>query len=264
MDLMTAVQWHEALLIGYLAASIVVFTTLSFVVKAAYGRHKGSKTAWWWGPGVPTRGAWVVMEAPSALGFAAIYCLGDRALQPVPLILLAMWQAHYFHRSFIYPFFRRVTPGDTTPLLVPVLAFATNLGVSFLNATILSWSDIGRDYDLAWLADPRFLIGAAVFGTGYYINRKADAMLAALRKPGETGYKIPRGWLYEKISCPNYLGEFLVWTGWAIATWSLAGAVFLLWTLSNLLPRALENHRWYRRAFAEYPPQRRAVFPGVL
>ncbi len=58
-------------------------------------------------------------------------------------------------------------------------------------------------------------------------------MLAALRKPDETGYKIPRGWLYEKISCPNYFGEFLIRTGWAIATWSLAGLVFLLWTLAN-------------------------------
>ncbi|HSW11524.1 MAG TPA: hypothetical protein VLI06_01720 [Solimonas sp.] len=261
---MSAAQWHEVLLTGYFAGSLFVFASLMFVAKAAYGRHKGDKTAWWWGPGVPTRWSWVVMEAPSALGFAAIYFMGDRALAPVPLILLAMWQSHYFHRSFIYPFFRRVKPGDTTPLLIPLLAFSTNLGVSFLNAAILSWSQIGQAYELSWLADPRFLIGAAVFAAGWRINRKADAMLAALRKPGETGYKIPHGWLYERVSCPNYLGEFLVWTGWAIATWSTAGAVFLLWTLANLLPRALENHRWYRRTFAEYPAQRRAVIPGVL
>jgi len=261
---MNPAHWHQILLTGYVAASLFVFATLMFVAKAAYGRHKGDKTAWWWGPGVPTRAAWIVMEAPSALGFAAIYFMGDRALASVPLLLLAMWQAHYFHRSFVYPFVRRVQPGDTTPLLVPLLAFATNLGVSFLNAAILSWSQIGRGYELSWLLDPRFLIGAALFAAGWHINRKADAMLAALRQPGETGYRIPRGWLYEKVSCPNYLGEFLIWTGWAIATWSTAGLVFLLWTLSNLLPRALENHRWYRRTFVDYPGQRRAVIPGLL
>ena len=89
-------------------------------------------------------------------------------------------------------------------------------------------------------------------------------LVAALRKPGETGYKIPRGWLYEKISCPNYFGEFLIWTGWAIATWSSAGVVFVLWTLANLLPRALSTHQWYRQKFADYPAQRRAVIPGIL
>lgn len=89
-------------------------------------------------------------------------------------------------------------------------------------------------------------------------------MLAALRRPGETGYKIPRGWLYERISCPNYLGELVVWTGWAIATWSPAGAVFVAWTAANLLPRSLANHRWYRATFPDYPQRRRAVIPGLL
>ncbi len=79
---------------------------------------------------------------------------------------------------------------------------------------------LGHTYNVSWLADPRFILGALVFAAGYYINRKAGAMLAALRNPGETGYKIPRGWLYEKLSCPNYFGELLVWTGWIIATWS--------------------------------------------
>lgn len=261
---MTAAQWHEALLIGYAAASVFVFVVLQFVVKAAYGKHKGDKLAWWWGPGVPTRWSWVIMEAPSSIGFALFYFAGARAWDLAPLVLLLMWQAHYFQRSFIYPFIRQVRPGDTTPALIPLSAFATNIGVSFLNATILSWTEIRADYGNDWLVDPRFVIGAAVFVAGYYVNRKADRMLAALRKPGETGYKIPRGWLYERISCPNYFGEFLIWTGWAIATWSAAGAVFVLWTLANLLPRALSTHRWYRQKFADYPARRRAVIPGVL
>ena len=36
----------------------------------------------------------------------------------------------------------RVKPGDTTPMLIPLSAFATNIGVSFLNAAILSWPAI--------------------------------------------------------------------------------------------------------------------------
>jgi steroid 5-alpha-reductase/3-oxo-5-alpha-steroid 4-dehydrogenase 1 len=259
----TPVQWHTDLLLLILALCPLVFGGLQ-LLPAAYGRHKQHRPARWWGPGIPTRWAWVIMECPSSLGFALFYFLGEKALSPVPLLLFLLWQSHYFQRSFIFPFLIRTRPGDTTPLMIPVLAVSSNLVISFLNAAILSWTGVGRGYGLDWLYDPRFILGVALFAYGYRTNRKADAMLAALRKPGETGYKIPRGWLYEKVSCPNYLGEFMVWTGWAIATWSWAGLAFLLWTLANLVPRALVNHRWYRDKFADYPPRRKAVIPYLL
>lgn len=259
---MTAAGLHTGLLIGYCCASVVVFVVLTFVVRAAYGRHSADR-AWWWGPGVPTRAAWIVMETPAALGFAVIYFAGERALDPAPLVLFALWQAHYFHRAFVYPLRRRVRPGDTTPLLVPALAVTTNLGIAYLNAAVLSWPSVGG-YATSWLYDPRFVVGVAVFAAGYYVNRRADAMLAALRRPGDTGYQIPRGWLYERVSSPNYLGEILIWLGWALATFSAAGAVFLLWTMANLIPRAIANHRWYQDTFPDYPPRRRALIPGVL
>jgi 3-oxo-5-alpha-steroid 4-dehydrogenase 1 len=66
------------------------------------------------------------------------------------------------------------------------------------------------------------------------------------------------------VSSPNYLGEIIEWTGWAIATWSLAGFSFALYTFANLAPRAFANHRWYRETFDDYPPDRKALIPGVL
>jgi len=262
MTPMTPAQWYEWMLWAILLSSPVVFGVL-MLLPAAYGRHKQGHSKWW-GPGIPTRWSWVIMEAPSSLGFALIFFAGAHALQWAPLILFAMWQAHYFQRSFIFPFRIKVRPGDTTPVSIPVIAVITNLMISYLNAAILSWDGIGHGYPASWLSDPRFVVGALLFAVGYRINRKADAMLAALRKPGETGYKIPRGWLYERISCPNYFGEFLIWSGWAIATWSLGGLAFLLWTLANLVPRALTNHRWYREKFPDYPAQRKAVVPYLL
>ena len=35
------------------------------------------------------------------------------------------------------------------------------------------------------------------------------------------------------------------------------------WTIANLAPRARSNHRWYREHFPAYPPERRALVPGV-
>ncbi len=255
-------EWHHTLLIITFIVCPTIFLALMFI-PAAYGRHAEGQSRLW-GPGIPTRWAWVIMELPSSAGFAVIFFYGDRALELVPLLLLVMWQAHYFHRTFIFPFKIRVKPGQTTPLVIPVMSVITNTIVSFLNASILSWSSIRGDYDLGWLGDPRFLAGLALFAYGWHVNRKADAMLAALRKPGETGYKIPRGWLYEKVSCPNYLGEMMIWTGWAVATWSWAGVAFVLVTAANLVPRALQNHRWYHDRFEDYPAQRKAVIPYLL
>lgn len=88
--------------------------------------------------------------------------------------------------------------------------------------------------------------------------------LLALRRRGTTGYSIPRGGAFRYVSCPNYLGEMLEWGGWALATWSPAGLAFFVYTIANLAPRALGNHRWYREKFEDYPEERKALIPGVV
>jgi len=77
-------------------------------------------------------------------------------------------------------------------------------------------------------------------------------------------YKIPNGGLFRWISCPNYLGEIIEWVGWALATWSLPGMSFALWTAANLIPRAISHHKWYKTKFKDYPHRRKAIIPGVL
>ena len=114
-----------------------------------------------------------------------------------------------------------------------------------------------------WLIDPRFQAGLVLFVTGHAINRHADRTLHNLRQPGETGYAIPTGGLYRWISCPNYLGEMIEWIGWAVATWSPAGLAFATWVAANLVPRAHAHHLWYQEQFADYPPERRALLPGL-
>jgi len=58
--------------------------------------------------------------------------------------------------------------------------------------------------------------------------------------------------------------EIIEWCGWALATWTWAGAAFAFFTIANLLPRALSHHRWYREKFPDYPRERKAILPGLL
>jgi protein-S-isoprenylcysteine O-methyltransferase Ste14 len=253
---MTDSTLFNALLIGVFTAAPLVFLSLLFST-AQYGRHN-RKSA---GPSLPTRAAWVFMECPSVFGFAYFFLTAPNAFRLVPFLLFLLWESHYAQRTLVYPFLMRVQQDDSMPIAIATSGFAFNVVNSYLNAT---W--IGRFgvYPSAWLGDPRLLVGTALFVIGYVVNRRSDAILRNLRKPGDTGYKIPQGGLYDIVSCPNYFGEIVIWIGWTIATWSLAGLSFAVFTAANLVPRALANHRWYKQTFTDYPRRRRAVFPYVL
>jgi 3-oxo-5-alpha-steroid 4-dehydrogenase 1 len=249
----------EATLHHWLSASLLAlaFVTLGllFLVSAPYGRHLRSG----WGPQVPRRLAWVVMESPAVLGFGCLYFLGSKAFELVPLLLLGLWQVHYVHRAFVYPF-RGHSPGAPWPLSIVVIAFLFQAFNAYLNAR---WISQLGSYATSWVLDPRFVLGVGVFLVGLALNLWSDERLRRLRQPGETDYRIPEGGAFELVSCPNYLGEILEWTGWAIATWSLAGTAFAAYTVANLAPRARSHHRWYGERFEDYPKRRKALVPYV-
>lgn len=249
----------DTLLLGVFIAGAVSAVLLLFVT-APYGRHakKG------WGPELPTRLAWVLMESPASLVFAFFFFSGPHWRGVAPLVLFAMWQLHYAHRAFVYPFQLRIREGSGTTAITAALGSTYCAVNGYLNGSYISTYG-SHLHDPAWSTDPRFLLGVAVFAYGYFLNKQSDRILRDLRKPGETGYKIPHGGGYRWVSSPNYLGELITWVGFAIAAQSLAAWSFVFFTAANLVPRALANHRWYRERFPdEYPPERKAIIPGLL
>ena len=91
----------------------------------------------------------------------------------------------------------------------------------------------------------------------------ADDRLRNLRKPGETGYKIPYGGLFEYVSGANFCGEIIEWTGFAIAGWSIPSVTFAIFTFLNTAPRGAAHHKWYLSKFDDYPKNRKAVIPFI-
>jgi 3-oxo-5-alpha-steroid 4-dehydrogenase 1 len=238
-----------------IALAVPTFLSL-LLIPAPYGRHERKG----WGPTIPARLGWLVMESPAAWFFALVYFQGPNALSPVPLVFLAMWQLHYLYRAFLFPFLIRAE-GRRMPASVAGMAILFNLLNNWVNARQVS--ALG-DYPTGWLSSPRFLLGCALFLSGLALNVTSDRALRNLRAPGETGYKVPRGGAFEYVTAPNYLGEIVEWTGWAIATWSPAGLAFAVYTFANLAPRAITHHRWYRERFPDYPRGRKAFLPFLL
>lgn len=245
--------FYNDLLVSSFLIATIVFVAL-FFFSAPYGRHvrKG------WGLTINNKLAWILMEAASPIGFAVCFFFGNTTTIAA-LAFLLLWEAHYIHRAFIYPFSLR--GNRHMPVLVIVFGLIFNLMNAYLNGRYIF--TFSNDYTNEWLTDPRFICGIVLFAAGYLINRAADQTLRNLRKPGEDAYKIPQNGMYRWISCPNYFGEIVIWTGWAVATWSLPGLAFAVWTVANLAPRARSHHAWYLANFSDYPAARRALLPWV-
>jgi steroid 5-alpha reductase family enzyme len=200
------------------------------------------------------------MESLSPVIFLLMFWYSE-SMKTIPmLIFFFMWESHYLHRAFIYPFHIAGTK-RAMPISVVFMAIIFNTGNAFLNGGHIYHYSGG--YPDTWLNSPQMIAGSALFISGFIINKWSDRVLRNLRDDGEDVYKIPYGGLYRWISCPNYFGEIIEWTGWAIATWSLPGLAFALWTFANLSPRAHSNHKWYHQNFPDYPKNRKAFIPGI-
>jgi hypothetical protein len=241
---------------GWMVVAMLTMILLLFVT-APYGRH--SKTSW--GPMVSNRVGWLLMELPALLLPLIIFLTGEGSSRRVIWILFLPFLIHYINRVLIFPF-RLRTRGKKMPLVIMLMAILFNTVNGFFLGYY--WGYFSGGYTADWLLSPQFIAGLLVFCVGMGFNIRSDNMLIWLRKNNGNGYSIPYGGLFRYISCPNHFSEILEWTGYAIMAWNLPALSFAVWTFANLIPRALDHHRWYREHFEDYPADRKAVLPYIL
>ncbi len=253
---MSELHFYYILAAVMIIVAVVTFISL-FFFPAPYGRftRKG------FGPMLDNRAGWILMEAPASLMMFVYFFISGRIENMVLIVFLIIWQIHYFHRAFIYPFMIRSSKQMALSIALSGLFF--NLINTYFQGRWLFTLLPENTYTLHWFYDPRFIAGVIIFFTGYSMNKYADWKLTNLRKPGETDYKIPSGGLYDYVASPNYFGEIITWAGWAVLTWSLGGLLFVILTVANLAPRAKSNLNWYREKFEEYPKNRKALIPFI-
>ncbi len=243
--------------IVWMAIAAIVHVTMFFVT-APFGRHTTTK----WGISINNKIGWVIMEMPS-LGIMLYFLFtGSNSFQNYSWILFTFWILHYINRTLIYPMRIKSTP-KKMPLLIVLNAILFNVMNAGLNGFFLAEYSEGM-YDKNWLSSFHFIAGLLLFAIGATINLKSDSILIDLRKPGETGYKIPYGFLFNYVSSPNLLGEIIEWAGFAIMAWNIPALTFAVWTYANLVPRAKNHHDWYKRNFEDYPKERKIVFPFIF
>ena len=204
------------------------------------------------------RWAWFLFELPALVTFPAIYVASGNT-HLVGNLAVVLWLAHYGHRTLVWPWL--VPKRDAT---APLALCASSIGFNLVNGGLLGWfMGFAADYPDQWLTDPRFVAGLFLFVGGATLNVWADYRLRHLRRTN-AGRVMPTGSPFNIVCCPNLAGEIVEWVGFALLTWSLPGLAFVLWTVANLVPRALWRRNWYRENFDGFPKERAALFPRVL
>jgi hypothetical protein len=244
--------WRNAVLL-WIGLAVVTFINLFYLkIRAPFGRHTRDD----WGPMINNSFGWFIMELPSLLclwgGF--LFFRSENTPQ-IALLPMALWSLHYFNRTFIYPL-RLKDKKKKMPAVIAASAIFFNLVNGTVNGVFLA---------KGWFFGSTItvVIGCLVFFAGMYINIRSDNMLIALRKPGESTYTIPHGFLFEKVSSPNLFGEIIEWLGFFIVAPGLASLSFWSWTMANLVPRARDHHQWYLEKFSDYPADRKVLIPGI-
>lgn len=233
----------DILLIVMTLLGLVVFVALHFF-EAGYGYLFDRR----YGPPVPNKIGWIAMEAPVFVAMCALWIASDRTWEAAPLALFALFQLHYLQRAFIFPLLMRGK--SRMPLGIVAMGAAFNLVNALMQGGWIFFI-APADYYADWFVRPCIYVGGALFLAGMAVNLHSDRIIRHLRRPGDTRHYIPRGGMFRYVSSANYFGELTEWIGFAVASWSWAGAVFAWWTFANLAPRAASLYRRYEKEFGE-------------
>jgi len=244
------------LLITQFAAAIVVFIILRFF-SAPYGRHNRKG----WGLTMQSKYAWMIMELPAVLIMPLFLIISYPDINIVSIVYLIIWETHYIYRTFIFS--QRIRGSRKTfPVIVLFFSLIFNCMNGFINSYFVFI--LNKGVDLSWFLSPIFIIGIILFISGFSLNIYSDKIIRNLRKPRESLYRIPLTGPFRLVTNPNYLGEIIEWSGWALLTGSLPGLAFAFFSFANLAPRAISNHKWYHKTFNDYPQNRKILLPYIF
>lgn len=246
MELFTSLHDFNHFMFVVALVGLCAFILL-FFVDAGYGKMRTSK----WGPAINNKIGWFVMEMPVFVVVAYYWIISDVKWQIPYLLFFIIFEFHYFQRSFIFPFLMK--GHSKMPISIMFLSVIWNVINGLVQGEWLfhlapKYSDL---YTSVWVTDPRFIIGTLIFIAGWIINIHSDHVIRTLRKPGDTNHYLPKKGLYKYVTSANYLGEITEWLGFAVLTWSWAGALFFWFTCCNLIPRANSIYHRYAQEFTE-------------
>jgi hypothetical protein len=295
------IEQHHFLSQLLFLSSIPTYLFTRYITTAPFGRHvSASKTApWWYGPQINAKISWFVFECPNLIwscylcwykrdegvlllntndevkphGFWHLH--NDELRISTNALLVCLFTLHYVNRAIVYPL-RMNNNSQPVPFVVTMSAVMFTSLNGYLQCFYLGCIEKLPILTISTKMAPgiiQILLGTIIFFIGMCINIHSDGVLRNLRSSKKDSslstkqrrYYIPKGPIFTYISCPNFTGEIIEWFGFAVAShFSLASVAFFCYTASNLIPRGISHHEWYKSKFDEYPKERKwAVIPYI-
>lgn len=188
---------------------------------------------------------------------------GERVIHPVQTYACIYWCFHYFKRIMETFFVHRFSHATS-----PVSNVFRNCAYYWTFGAFIAYHVNHPHYTP--VGDLQMKVG---FGFGIICqlaNFYCHILLKNLRGPdGSGGYQIPRGFLFNIVTCANYTTEIWQWLGFNVATQTVAGYIFLVVAASIMTNWALAKHRRLRKLFdgkdgkPKYP-RRWVILPPFL
>ena len=184
-------------------------------------------------------------------------------------LFMAFWELHFMRRTlevlFVHQYKRRMPIVESIGAPVYYWFFAI----------WIAWSMRPESgYEQSFLA--LVILGSIIFFIGETGNCVCHIQLRKFRDEKRPTYMssasrhvLPHGLLFNQVSCPHYFYEILSWTGFFLATWTLAAVLFLLATIITLVVYARKKHKAYLQEFDGkdgselYPANRTALIPFI-
>ena len=170
-------------------------------------------------------------------------------------IAFVMWIIHYVKRIletiFIHEF------GDMT---MPVFNLFKNCTYYYSFALA-----VGINVNFFDVYNPPVIVAFGLIGMIVSIisNGYCHWILKHLRPPGTQIWAMPKGFLFDYITCPNYFCEIMTWIFFNIMVGlNIAGIAFSCCGIWQMLQWANERHNKYKKMFPDYP-NRWVLFPFI-
>jgi len=202
----------------------------------------------------------MLLKYVPAVIFAA-HCLTKGGIQPLAVVMLAQFAKRTLEVLLLHDF--SGSPTEELPVCIIIGAFYAMV------AWLFSRESVRASPQVAATGTVLAIIG--MLGNFYHhlllkhlrtqpTNKDSVVSTTTLRN-----YHIPRGGMFEMVSCPHYFFELCVWGGAALMTQTLHTALVLFWMTSMLTGRSIATTAWYRAKFgAKYPVERKNIIPYLF
>lgn len=188
---------------------------------------------------------------------------GRKVTYPAQTLAFFYWSFHYAKRIFETFFVHRFSHAT-----MPVFNLFRNCSYYWFFGAFVSYF---VNHPLYTPVPENRAYAALIFSVICQLsNFYCHIILRGLRSSDDKGgYQIPRGFLFNYITCANYFTEILGWVGFNIATQTVAGVIFMIAGGYQMAMWAIAKHKRLRRVFdgkegrPKYP-KRWVMFPPFL